>query len=191
MSTPFQISLAPEQLWQAINPMTFYQQGAQFGLINIDLGAAGESDLERKLLDRVGSYGRQLGRIGDALEVILKHVKLGDLKPEEQDALDILKGQLAAVRQVKAGQRASDRPTHQAGLKRDRVDQAASSALNKTLELAPGCAAQIGLVCNSDPGLERASWANHMRSETIGIGGLELRFLRRRTGPPAASTRSR
>ena len=107
MSTPFQISLAPDQLWQAINPWTFNQQGAQFGLINIDLGNAGKSDLERKLLDRVGSYGRQLGRIGDALEVILKHVKLGDLKPEEQDALDILKGQLASVRQVKAERRAS------------------------------------------------------------------------------------
>ena len=102
MSTPFQISLAPDQLWQAINPMTFNQQGAQFGFINIDLGNTGESDLERKLLTGVGSYGRQLGRIGDALEVILKHVKLGDLKPEEQDALDILKGQLASVRQVKA-----------------------------------------------------------------------------------------
>ena len=108
MSTPFQISLAPDQLWQAINPMTFNQQGAQFGFINIDLGDTAESDLERKLLDRVGSYGRQLGRIGDALEVILKHVKLGDLKPEEQDALDILKGQLAAVRQAKAGHRASE-----------------------------------------------------------------------------------
>ena len=105
MSTPF--SLAPDQLWQAINPWTFNQQGAQFGFINIDLGDAGESDLERKLLDRVGSYGRQLGRIGDALEVILNHVKLGDLKPEEQDALDILKGQLASVRQVKAERSAS------------------------------------------------------------------------------------
>jgi hypothetical protein len=107
MSTPFQISLAPNQLWQAINPMTFYQQGAQFGLINIDLGGAGDSDLERKILDKVGSYGRQIGRIGDALEVILNHVKLGDLKPDEQDALDILKGQLAAVRQVKASHRES------------------------------------------------------------------------------------
>ena len=107
MSTPFQISLAPDQLWQAINPITAYQQGAQFGLINIDLGNAGESDLERKLLDKVGSYGRQLGRIGDALEVILRHVKFGDLKPEEQDALDILKGQFASVRQVKAERRAS------------------------------------------------------------------------------------
>jgi hypothetical protein len=105
MSTAF--SLAPQQLWQAINPLTFNQQGAQFGFINLDLGAAGESDLERKLLDQVGSYGRQLGRIGDALEVILKHVKLGELKPEEQDALDILKGQLASVRRVKAERRAS------------------------------------------------------------------------------------
>ena len=107
MSTPFQISLAPDQLMQAINPWTFNQQGAQFGFINIDLGDTAESDLERKLLDRVGSYGRQLGRIGDALEVILKHVRLGDLKPEEQDALDILKGQLASVRQVKAERRTS------------------------------------------------------------------------------------
>ena len=111
MSTPFQISLAPDQLWQAINPITAYQQGAQFGLINIDLGAAGESDLERQLLDKVGSYGRQLGRIGDALEVVLKHVRLGDLRPEEQDALDILKGQLASVRQVKAERRASAQPS--------------------------------------------------------------------------------
>jgi hypothetical protein len=96
MSTPFQISLAPDQLWQAINPMTFYQQGTQFGLINIDLG------------DKVGSYGRQIGRIGDVLEVVLKHVKLGDLSSDEQDALDILKGQLAAVRQAKAERGASE-----------------------------------------------------------------------------------
>jgi hypothetical protein len=107
MSTPFQISLAPDQLWQAINPVTAYQQGAQFGLINIDLGGAADSDLERKILKTVGSYGRQLGRIGDALDVILKHVKLDDLKPDERDALDVLKGQLAAVRQVKAEHRAS------------------------------------------------------------------------------------
>jgi hypothetical protein len=105
MSTPF--SLAPDQLWQAINPWTFSQQGGQFGLINIDLGGAGDSDLERTLLAQVGSYGRQLGRIGDALEVLLKHVKLENLTSDERDALAILKGQLAAVRQAKAGRGAS------------------------------------------------------------------------------------
>lgn len=34
------VPLAPENLWQAINPWSFYQQGARFGFINIDLGAA-------------------------------------------------------------------------------------------------------------------------------------------------------
>jgi len=55
----------------------------------------------------VGSYGRQLGRIGDALEVILKHVKLTGLTRDEEDALAVLRGQLAAVRQVKLDARSS------------------------------------------------------------------------------------
>ncbi|MEO7169602.1 MAG: hypothetical protein ABIY39_04430, partial [Sphingomonas sp.] len=68
----FQFSLAPEKLWQAINPMTFYQPGAQYGFINIDLGATPKPEVEQDILDEVGSYGRQLGRIGDALEVLMK-----------------------------------------------------------------------------------------------------------------------
>jgi len=101
MSNSFQLSLAPHKLWQAINPWTFYQQGAQFGFINIDLGQTNHPDVEQKILDEVGSYGRQIGRIGDALEVLLNHVELGKLKPEERDAIDILRGQLAEVRKVK------------------------------------------------------------------------------------------
>jgi hypothetical protein len=101
MAKTFQLSLAPQQLWQAINPWTFYQQGAQFGLINIDLGQTAHPEVEQTILDDVGSYGRQLGRIGDALEVLLKHVKLEGLTQNEQDALDALRGQLAAVRQAK------------------------------------------------------------------------------------------
>ena len=101
MSNTFQLSLAPQKLWQAINPWTFYQQGAQFGFINIDLGQTPHPEAEQAILDEVGSYGRQLGRIGDALEVLLKHVNLGALSRAEQDSLDILKGQLAAARNVK------------------------------------------------------------------------------------------
>ena len=86
-------------------------RGGQFGLINIDLGGAADSDLERKILKTVGSYGRQLGRVGDALEVILRHVKLEDLSSDEQDALAVLKGQLAQVRQAKADQRLSAQPS--------------------------------------------------------------------------------
>lgn len=102
MSDPFQVSLAPQQLWQAINPWTFYQQGSQVGLLNIDLGQTPNPQAERAILNEVGSYGRQIGHIGDVLEVLLDHLKLKDLEPAERDAIDILRGQLAQVRQVKA-----------------------------------------------------------------------------------------
>jgi hypothetical protein len=72
-----------------------------FGFINIDLGQTPQPEVEQAILDKVGSYGRQIGRIGDALEVLLKHVKLDRLSQTEKDALDVLRGQLAAVRQVK------------------------------------------------------------------------------------------
>jgi hypothetical protein len=101
MSKSFQLSLAPQKLWQAINPWSFYQQGAQFGFVNIDLGQTPQPEVEQAVLEKVGSYGRQLGRIGDALEVLLDHVKLEGLDEREQDALTVLRGQLAEIRQVK------------------------------------------------------------------------------------------
>jgi hypothetical protein len=105
LADKFQVSLAPDQLWQAINPWTFFNQGAQFGLVNVNLGQTSRPDIERKVLDEVGSYGRQLGRIGDALEVLIDHVPLEGLSPAEADALAILKGQLAEVRKVKQRER--------------------------------------------------------------------------------------
>ncbi len=108
MADKFQISLAPDRLWQAINPWSFYNQGAQFGLINVNLGQTPRPDIEQKVLDEVGSYGRQLGRIGDALEVLIDHVSLDGLSRAEADSLAILKGQLAEVRKVKKRERGKD-----------------------------------------------------------------------------------
>ncbi len=105
MSGTFKFALAPDQLWQAINPWSFYNQGAQLGFVNINLGQTQHPELEQKLLDEVGSYGRQLGRIGDALEVLIDHARLKDLSPAEADAIAILKGQLAEVRKVKQRER--------------------------------------------------------------------------------------
>ena len=102
MSGKFQLSIAPQKLWQAINPWTFYQQGAQLGFINIDLGQTPNPEMEQAILDRVGSYGRQLGHLGDALEVLLNHVKLDGLTPPEKDAIAVLRGDLAKIRQVKS-----------------------------------------------------------------------------------------
>jgi hypothetical protein len=87
MTKSFQFSVAPEKLWQAINPWSFYNQGAQLGFVNINLG-----------------------RIGDALEVLIDHAALKNLSRTETDALAILKGQLAEIRKVKAGERDGDPP---------------------------------------------------------------------------------
>ena len=108
MSNTFKFALAPDQLWQAINPWSFYNQGAQLGFVNINLGQTAHPEIEQKLLDEVGSYGRQLGRIGDALEVLIDHAKLKDLSQAEADAIDILKGQLAEVRKVKRREHGGD-----------------------------------------------------------------------------------
>jgi hypothetical protein len=105
MTSIFQIPLAPEKLWQAINPWSFYNQGAQLGLVNINLGQTPHPEIEQKVLDEVGSYGRQLGRIGDALEVLIDRLPQGNLSAAEKDALAILKGQLAEVRKVKKRER--------------------------------------------------------------------------------------
>ena len=96
-----QFSLAPEKLWQSINPWSFYNQGAQFGLINIDLGITPRPEIEEDILEQVGSYGRQLGWIGDALEVLLNHVPLDNLDEKEQQAITIMKGRLAEIAQIK------------------------------------------------------------------------------------------
>ena len=99
---PFQFQLAPDRLWQAINPWSWTVDGGQFGLVNISLGETKHPEVERAVLDEVGSYGRQLGHIGDALEVLIDHFAAHELTRKEKDALAILKGDLAKVREIKA-----------------------------------------------------------------------------------------
>jgi len=89
---------------QSINPWTWFVKsvGGQFGLININMGKSADPVLEQQILDDVGTYGRQLGQIGDALAVLLKHVKLDALQPEELRALDAFQLQLAQIERLKA-----------------------------------------------------------------------------------------
>jgi hypothetical protein len=93
---------------QTINPWTMFFRavGSQFGLININLGKSADPELEQRILADVGSYGRQIGQLGDALKVLLDHVKLDGLKPEEQTALDALRFQLTEIDRLKTKRRA-------------------------------------------------------------------------------------
>jgi hypothetical protein len=74
-----------------VGSWTFNSQGGQFGLVNINLGKSADPDLEQRILDDVGSYGRQLGRIGEALEVDAK----------ERAVIEDFGLQLAQVRRLK------------------------------------------------------------------------------------------
>ncbi len=106
-SQPFQLSLAPQQLWQAINPWFAGARDDQFGLININLGE-GDGSVERDLLADVGSYGRQIGHLAEALEVVVGVLhaiapeKMAALPQIQRDRLAIALGDVAAVRQIKS-----------------------------------------------------------------------------------------
>ena len=74
----------------------------QVGLINIDLGRSSAPEVEEQILHEVGSYGKQLGRIGDVLTVLLTHFHPQEpLRPEEQQAIDALKAMLCEVADIK------------------------------------------------------------------------------------------
>ncbi|GGN53565.1 hypothetical protein GCM10011349_28260 [Novosphingobium indicum] len=102
IARPFDFQLVPERLWQAINPWTWNVDTGPVGLINVNIGQTRHPEVERAILDEVGSYGRQIGHIGDAVEVLIRHLDPKELSREEQDALDVLKGDLAQIRGLKA-----------------------------------------------------------------------------------------
>jgi hypothetical protein len=54
---------------QTINPWNWFinSAGAYFGLVNIELGQSSNPPVEEEVLSDVASYGKQLGRIEDAL----------------------------------------------------------------------------------------------------------------------------
>jgi hypothetical protein len=87
---------------QTINPWTWFFRGiTQFGLININLGQSSDPDLEQSVLNEVGSYGRQIGQISDALDVLLRHVPLENLNKHDRDALTDFRLQLEQVNRLK------------------------------------------------------------------------------------------
>lgn len=76
--------------------------GSQFGLININLGASADPQLETKVVNNVASYGKQLGRVEDALLVLLRHANLpASLPPEQHRAIEDLRAMLNEIANAK------------------------------------------------------------------------------------------
>lgn len=58
------------------------------------------------MLDQVGSYGKQIGHLAEALEVVIQKLQLlerTDLSQGDRDAVQVFLGEVAAVRKLKAG----------------------------------------------------------------------------------------
>jgi hypothetical protein len=93
-------------LTQHINPWQFFFQPViNFG--SISLGRSAAPEVEAEVIDRVGSYGRQLGRMGDALAVLIRHFKPDTpLTEEEQKAIRSLTRMLEDIAEIKEGEKA-------------------------------------------------------------------------------------
>lgn len=81
----------------------FRSVGSQFGLVNITVGSTANPEVEKEILEDVGTYGRQLGRIGDALRVLVeKLVDVNKLTPAQKKAIVAFTYQVDKIDDIKA-----------------------------------------------------------------------------------------
>jgi len=59
----------------------------QFGFININQMASADREKELRIVREVAGYGKQLGRINEALKVLVKHSDDSKYDPDEREAL--------------------------------------------------------------------------------------------------------
>jgi hypothetical protein len=101
--TTFQMPLSGN-VTQSILPWTwlFNPTGNQVGLINIDLGASSAPAVEEDVLKKVGSYGKQLGKIEDALKVLLDtYTPSRPLTAAEETAIEDVRALIHKVDAIK------------------------------------------------------------------------------------------
>lgn len=92
------VQMAPNVLNQPILP------GWQFSLFSVDLGHSSDPEIEKSVIEEIGSYGKQIGHIAEALEVVIERLNLldaDDLDEKQRDAIKVLLGDVAAARSVK------------------------------------------------------------------------------------------
>lgn len=89
---------------QAINPWRFITtlMGNQFSFFTVNLGRSSAPQVEADILEHVGSYGRQIGRIGEALEVLIKRLPRDNLSDDDRAAIEDFSAQLREIKQIKA-----------------------------------------------------------------------------------------
>lgn len=73
----------------------------QLGFINISKTSNRDADLEMKIIQTEASYGRQLGRMMEVVEILVKKLDRTKLDQAEKDALDDFTFMARRIRQIK------------------------------------------------------------------------------------------
>jgi hypothetical protein len=95
---PFSGGVAQNILpWNWFNNFT----GNRFSWFTVNLGRSSAPDVEAEILDEVGSYGRQLGRIGDVLEVLVNKLPRESLNETERAAVEDFSAQMREIKRIK------------------------------------------------------------------------------------------
>jgi hypothetical protein len=74
----------------------------QLGVINISTSAAKDPELERRIVEQVASYGRQLGWLLDAVDVLVRAHRGEPSRDSDQEALEQLERLHRDVDEIKA-----------------------------------------------------------------------------------------
>ena len=86
---------------QWINPVTWFMSGNQINA-NVYLGESSAPDVEAEILDRSGTYGRQLGQVSDAVIVLLKHLpNRAKLPADERKAIAAFEAMAYEIADIK------------------------------------------------------------------------------------------
>lgn len=73
---------------QAINPWTWWlRMMSQIGFININLTESSDPGMERQIVESVAGYGKQLGRIMEALDALFAHTDTSGWSAIQKKAL--------------------------------------------------------------------------------------------------------
>ncbi|GAA4032743.1 hypothetical protein [Actimicrobium antarcticum] len=100
---PWLDGLMSSSLQQSINPWSFlFKPSGQIGLFNVSM-KSGDPEMERNIIENVASYGRQLGRLNDVMSVLINHMPINGLTPDERHALAAFKALSQQIDAAKAG----------------------------------------------------------------------------------------
>jgi hypothetical protein len=100
---PFSGGVAQNILpWNWFNSFT----GNRFSWFTVNLGRSSAPEVEADILDNVGSYGRQLGRIGEVLEVLVAKLPRDTLTEDERAAVEDFSSQMREIKRIKERARA-------------------------------------------------------------------------------------